>query len=249
MKNAGIFLLSLTMAVGLGGCDIRDKIPLTPKDALRLADPFGAATREEQVSDKDGDTFVFIVESKREGSWSGADMAIRRQYKNLCPDGQRPNILERSPKLLSDSAAARNVSHPAGTTYRLLIHCPAQPYEELDFEPGISRRDAEMLIQTELMGGEWREGRHALVLSLPVSEWTRKYEWMNEMIGMQVSGQLRLCSGGVIIRRVLIGNYAQGHQPRPASEKDDRPEFVFGLLSDCADGVNPEAFETPEKSP
>ena len=212
MKNAGIFLLSLTMAVGLGGCDLRDKIPLTPKDALRLADPFGAATREKQASDEDGETFVFIVESKREGSWSGADMAIRRQHKTMCPDGQRPNILERSPKLLSDSAAARNVSHPAGTTYRLGIHCPA--------------RDAEMLIQSELMGGEWREGRRAYAASLPVSEWTRKYDWMNQMIGLEVSLQLRMCSGGVIVRRVLIGNYAQGHQPRQVSDKDDRTEFV-----------------------
>lgn len=249
MKNAGIFLLSLTMAVGLGGCDLRDKIPLTPKDALRLADPFGAATREKQASDEDGETFVFIVKSKREGSWSGADMAIRRQHKTMCPDGQRPNILERSPKLLSDSAAARNVSHPAGTTYRLVIHCPAQPYEELDFEPGISRRDAEMLIQSELMGGEWREGRRAYAASLPVSEWTRKYDWMNQMIGLEVSLQLRMCSGGVIVRRVLIGNYAQGHQPRQVSDKDDRTEFVFGLLTDCVDGLNPDAFVTQETSP
>ena len=224
--------VALAALVVLSGCDLRDKIPLTPEDALRLADPFGAATRTLVSSDESGDTFEVLVESRRTGSWASADLAIRRQLSELCPDGQRPNILERSPKLLSDSIAARNVDHPAETSYRLKYLCPAQPYEELTFAPGTTRREAEAQVFAELVGGEWMPGRRAIAMSLPVSKWVKKYEWMNQIIGLEVSRQLPLCPDGVIVRRVLIGNYAPGEQPK--NKADDRTEFVFGFLSDCS---------------
>lgn len=227
----------------LAGCD---KVPLTPKDALRMADPFGAATRELQSSEKGGDTYVYLVESRREGDWAGADLAIYRQHNGLCPEGQRPEIKERSPGLLSDSVAARHVSHPAGTTFRLVVLCPAQPYEEITFASGTSRRDAEKQVFEDLVKGEWQPGRLVFATSLPVTQWMQKYEWMNEVIGREVSRQLPLCSGGVIVRRVVIGNYAEGHQPGGA--EDNRGEFVFGLLSDCADGLDPEIVAEWEAS-
>ncbi|HEY9142771.1 MAG TPA: hypothetical protein VIM90_01920 [Arenimonas sp.] len=225
------FITALALLVLLSGCDLRDKIPLTPEDARRLADPFGAATRERVPGDEPGDTYEVLVESRRKGSWASAELAIRRQLSGLCPDGQRPAILERSPALLSDSIAARNVDHPKGTSYRLKYLCPAQPYEELTFAPGTSRRDAEGQVFAELTGEEWPPGRRAIATSLPVSKWVKKYEWMNEIIGMEVSRQLPLCPDGVIVRRVLIGNYAPGDPPQRGS--DDRTEFVFGFLSDC----------------
>lgn len=219
------------MAAILTGCDIADRIPLTPEDALRMADKFGPATRTRVSSDESGVTYEVLVESRRKGSWASADLAIRRQFTQLCPDGQRPTVLERSPELLSDSVAARNVDHPEGTTYRLAYLCLAQPYEEITFAPGTQRREAEYQVFTSLAGKDWPGGRHAIARSLPTSKWLRKYEWMNEMIGLEVSRLLPHCPHGVIIRRVLIGNYAQGHQPEGAPE--DRPEFVFGMLSDC----------------
>lgn len=227
------------LAVVLSGCDLRERIPLTPKDVLRMADPFGVATRERLSSDENGDTYVYLVESKRGGSWSAAEMAIYRHHNGLCPEGQRPSIQARSPELLSQSPAARNVSHPAGTTYRLVVLCPAQPYDEVDFEPGISRRDAEKQIFDALTGGVHRPGRYTHAVSLPTSPWNQKYEWMNGMIGLEVSRQLPVCPEGVVVRRVLIGNYAEGHQP--GKEADERPEFVFGLLTECAGGPGPDA--------
>ena len=163
MSPSGSIPIGIALAVLLSACDIADKIPLTPKEALRAADTFGTAVRERLDATDAGTTYRTTMESRRPASWIEAKRAISRQIPHRCPEGQRPDSIVHDPEVDFSTSDDQTREYPAGTVFTLTVQCPGRPHFEFDLAPGTSQEQATEELYKRLLASGLKEGSRPVV--------------------------------------------------------------------------------------
>lgn len=244
MKIAGIFLLSLTMAVGLSGCDIAKSAAETT-DRLDQAHRFGEASRELDASDPEGRSFFLRAESRSEATWADA-MALFFADNQTCPEGANFSITGMSPnqeELAKDPAA---VAYPAGTVFELRAQCEIAFPQEIVIEPAITQEEAFKRLRLELSGdGPFDPTRHHMT-SVSFGEPNPKYSALHKALGYMLARGNRECgSAGVQFRKIVVLAPDTPESRTPATGK----AYVgaeYGCVGPSSEG--PEA-PSPEHGP
>lgn len=231
MKKPAVFLLSLSLAALLGGCDI-GKIPLTPKDAIRAASPFSAATRKQLVSGPDGTTYELMVESRRAATWSEATGAFYGDFRSFCPNGRHRRLISESPAGFLTSNKAGLAKHPAGTTFRLVIACPGKPDYEFSLPASLDPAAAEERVRFELTGQTGHLPPGSLVVPLFTSV-ERRYSDVAMVLGTFAADHMENCPAGVEIRRIALGVYPEPDTEEARREQEGRTRALLDMLIDC----------------
>ena len=229
----------LVMAAMLGGCDVADKLPLTPRDAASLAQKFGTPTRSElSGNDTEGRTYELMVESQREASWREADYALWRGLRVTCPDGRRGTTISSSPAERTDAEQTR--MHPPGTVFRRVITCPPPPDFEFALAEGLGREDVHWLFHERLNEGNEGFPRDPVVQPVRFGRAQPKYLAIEQALGKATLQWMEKCDGGASFSRVAVGIFP----PLPAdSELRYRPADAYiGFIVDCSKSE-------PEESP
>tara|TARA_R110002020_G_scaffold37705_3_gene113665 strand:+ start:2862 stop:3629 length:768 start_codon:yes stop_codon:yes gene_type:complete len=220
----------LAVAAMLGGCDVADKIPLTPGEAARLAQKFGTPTRSElSGNDTEGRTYELMVESRREASWRDADFALWHAFRVTCPDGRRGTTISTSP---ADRAVADQTRmHPPGTVFRRVITCPPPPDFEFTLAEGLDRDDVHWLFHERLNEGNEGFPRDPVVQPVRFRPAQPKYQAIEQALGKSTLEWMEKCEGGASFSRVAVGIFP----PLPAnSELRYRPADAYiGFIVDC----------------
>lgn len=235
MKTAGFFLLSLTMAVVLSGCDIADKVPLTPRDALRAADSMGTPSREKLDDVAAGTHFRLTVQARRAGSWQQAERAFARAWRHDCEDGQMPELLEHSPAYDRHSQETMTREHPAGTVFTRHLRCPGLPSYAFEFDRELTVEEANALMAARKPRREVTGGSVLMILPFHASELTPLHEQIRRFMGALLHSQFDRCPTGVVFRDVSLGM-----QPAAAGPGMNGPIAYLAFVSACAeDDTNP----------
>lgn len=230
MKSAGIFLLSLTMAVVLTGCDVADKIPLTPHDVAKLAGKFGVPTREElSGNDTEGRTYELMVESQREANWREADFALWRGLRVTCPDGRRGTTISSSPAERTDAEQTR--MHPPGTVFRRVITCPPPPEFEFRLAEGLSREEINWIFHERLNADNIGFPRDPVVLPVLYAAGRPKYQAIEQTLGKVSLQWAEKCGGNLNFTKLAVAVLPD----RPAGAEPDfrRADAYIGFIVDC----------------
>lgn len=241
MKRARIVTgLALAAAALLGGgCDI-GKIPLTPQDAIRAASPFSAATRKQLVSGPDGTTYELLVESRRAATWSEATGAFYSEFRSFCPNGRHRRMVSESPAGFLTSNEAGMATHPAGTTFRLVIACPGKPDYEFALPASLDQAAAEERVRFELTGQTGPLPRGSLVVPLFTSV-ERRYSDVAMVLGTFASGQMEDCPAGVEIRRIALGVYPEPESEDARRELRGQTRALLGMVIGCREAAPADA--------
>lgn len=233
MKRAASIAAALALVFALSGCEIADKIPLTPKEALRAADTFGTAVRERLDVAEQGTTYRTTIESRRPASWLDANRAISRQIPNRCPEGQRPDSVVQDPVVDFSTSDDQTRMHPAGTVFTLTVKCPGRPHFEFDLAPGTTEEQATDELYRRLRASGFKEGSQPVVYPVLSWEHSPKYEQVERLVGSFAYSRALDCPEGVVTRSLTIGNLA------PGTAKDEfGPTAYIGLITECV-GARP----------
>ena len=219
------------MAVVLTGCDIADKIPLTPADAAQLAGKFDAPTRSElSGNDTEGRTYELRVESRREASWRDADFALWHGLRVSCPDGRRGTTISTSPA--DTSAADQARMHPPGTMFRRVITCPPPRDYEFALADGLEKDDVHWLFHERLNDGNEGYPRDPVLLPVRFRPDLPKHQAIEQAMGQATLEWMEKCEGGAGFSRLAVGIFP----PLPAdSELRYRPADAYiGFIVDCS---------------
>ena len=243
MKSAGIFLLSLTMAVVLSGCDIADKIPLTPRDAADAARPFGTPTREKLEETEEGTRYRWTLESRRPATWGQAESTIRRLRDNRCPDGQVAVDLDYQPALDRTSAASYTHEYPAGTLFIMEQRCPAPPTYQFTFDTQLDSVEAARLVDRRIQ--ERAGGRLVSVAVIPLHLTPEMplFEHVRLTLAAFAQGQAERCPEAFRFSYMSLGV-----QPSP-DDDEQTPDAYLGFIVDCVDGAKSAPWPVPEATP
>lgn len=233
MRRARVCIgLPLAAAALLGGgCDI-GKIPLTPQDAIRAASGFSAATRKQLVSGPDGTTYELMVESRRAATWNEAIGAFYSEFRSFCPNGRHRRMLSESPAGSLTSNEAGLATHPAGTTFRLVIACPGKPDYEFALPASLDQAAAEERVRFELTGQTGHLPPGSLVVPLFTSV-ERRYSDVAMVLGTFAAGHMEDCPAGVEIRRIALGVYPEPDTEEARREQRGQTRALLGMLIDC----------------
>jgi hypothetical protein len=219
---------SLLAVALLSGCDILEKIPLTPKEAVRAMGKFGLATRERVEESPDGTIFRLTVESRRPATWLEADRAMWTDLRTSCPEGQLHEDVATQPE---DTRIARSgmKQYPAGTLFVRTVRCaPRLPFE-FDIAADVSDDDAHDAMYQKL-AGDGADGTRQLMLSwLYVDAFRPRYQQMQDTLGLLVHMRMADCPNGVAIRNLTLGVKA----PAPGKAGDPRLDALFGFTTEC----------------
>lgn len=230
MKKRGIFLLSLTMAALLGGCD--------PARDAALAYPaslFGETTREADPTDPEGRSFILRTTSKVEATW-GQAMGAFSAANAYCADGASFTIDLLTPaddELARDPAATK---YPAGTVFEQRIRCLIPFPQERVVEPGMSDEEAFDRIKSELAdGGAFDPDRHQ-VTRASFNDRNPKYSAIHKALGYMLANGDRSCRGaGVQFRKLIVDS-----RPTPQGEGLNASDAFVGTEYACLDGLPPD---------
>ena len=203
MKTAGFFLLSLTMAVILSGCEIAKSAAETA-NRLDRAHQFGEATREPDASDPEGRSFILRAESKAKATWVDA-MALFFADNQTCPEGANFSIhgmLPNQEELAKDPAG---VVYPAGTVFELRAQCEVAFPHEIAIDPAITQDEAFDRLRLELSGaGPFDPSRHHMT-SVSFGELNPKYSALHKALGYMLARGNRECEPtGVQFRKIVV---------------------------------------------
>lgn len=229
MRTGAGILLSLSSALLLAGCDVIEKIPLTPTDALEAGDLFGLTTRELVEETPEGKVYRLMVESRRPASWSQAGFFMMKQLRDNCPDGEPYTTLSTEPAR-GASMEELNRKLPAGTTFIHTVRCEPKPYYEFEFERRLPHRDAYGAMVRRLSdAAPGTKGRMYVQPILP-SEQSSKYEQLEKAFGVMVVYQMAECPAGVVLTHPQLGMFPLSD---PAREWHD-PAGYLGFVYECA---------------
>lgn len=230
MNKRGIFLLSLTMAALLGGCDLaRDAAHAYP---ARL---FGETTREADPTDPEGRSFILRTTSKAEATWGQAMTALSMR-SFYCADGASFTIDLMTPaddELARDPAAKK---YPAGTLFEQRIRCLVPFPQERVVEPGMSDDEALDRIKSELAdGGAFDPDRHQ-VTRARFNNRNPKYSAVHKALGYMLANGSRYCRGsGVQFSQVIVDS-----RPTPQGQGLNASDAFVGTELACVDGLPPD---------
>lgn len=240
MKSAGIFLLSLTMAVVLSGCDIADRIPLTPRDAAEAARPFGTPTREKLEETEEGTRYRWTLESRRPATWSQALSTIRRTRENRCPDGQFADDLDFKPALDKSTTASYTHEYPAGTLFIMEQRCPAPPSYQFTFDKQLDTAEATRLVEQRIQ--ERAGGRRVSTVVIPFHAKPEMplFEQVRMTLAAFAQGQAETCPDAFRFSYMSLGV-----QPSP-DDDEQTPDAYLGFITDCLDGAKSAPWPVPE---
>lgn len=222
-----------------GGCDI-GKIPLTPQDAIRAASGFSTATRKQLVSGPDGTTYELMVESRRAATWNEAIGAFYSEFRSFCPNGRHRRMVSESPAGSLTSNEAGLATHPAGTTFRLVIACPGKPDYEFALPASLDQAAAEERVRFELTGQTGHLPRGSLVVPLFTSV-ERRYSDVAMVLGTFASVQMEDCPAGVEIRRIALGVYPEPESEDARRELRGQARALLGMVIGCREAAPADA--------
>lgn len=205
IQRAVVLGAATSAALLFSGCDIADKIPLTPEDAVRAADKMGTPTREAGPDTEDGRQYRYSVTARRPASWVNARRAIWREFPNLCPDGQHRTLISSEPAIDPTSSDDQTPEHPAGTVFVETVHCPGRPGFAFEFDAPLSHEEATDFMYDRLFATGIQEGSRHMVMPLSSSEFSPTFKQVENMIGAFVYGQVKDCPQGVVLRDVMLG--------------------------------------------
>ena len=230
------------MAVVLTGCDIADKIPLTPRDAAEAARPFGTPAKEKLGEAHEGTLYRLTVEARRPVTWRQALFTIRRSRVNLCPDGQIADDVGYEPALDKTSNASYIHEHPAGTLFIMEQRCPAPPSYQFTFDKRLDPIEATRLVERRIQ--ERAGGRLVSTAVIPfhVTPEVPLFEHVRVTLAAFAQGQAESCPDAFRFSYVSLGV-----QPSP-DDDGQTPDAYLGFITDCVDGAESAPWPEPEES-
>lgn len=237
MKTATRFLLTLSALGLLAGCDVIDRIPLTPAEAVKAADRFGVTTRQLVEETPEGKVYRLMVQSRHPASWSQADFAMWKELQHSCPDGEPHTTVSTEPQM-GESIEERNSQLPAGTHFVRIVRCDPKPHYEFEFETRLPYGDAYGLMMRRLSQATPSTNGQRYVLPIMYSENFPKYEQVRRALGEFLLDQMSKCPAGVVLTHPALGML-------PPPDTDQRwvePAGFIGFVYECA--VTPEAVGT-----
>lgn len=217
----------------LSGCDIADKIPLTPREALRAADKFGTATREKVEETEEGTIYRVMVESRRPATWIDARRPIWRDLGSECPDGQHAQGLSAEP-LNRGSAEDATRIHPAGTVFVRTLRCAPQPDFEFVLGDAITQDEAQNLMYQRLSEFPPTDSGQAMVMPLFFSKNHPKYPQVQQTLGIFIYSRIDSCPTGVAVRNLMLGTITGQTEAAMAND----PNGYLGFITECV-GAKP----------
>ncbi|KFL37314.1 hypothetical protein [Arenimonas donghaensis] len=231
MKRAGNIPAALALAAALSGCEIADKIPLTPRQATEAAKPVGTPSKEKLEDTDEGTLYRWTVEAQHSATWGHALTAIRRQREVRCPDGQYPLDLDYTPELDKTSQESFSEKHPPGTLFVLKQRCPAPPDYQFTFDSRLSPAEAGKLIDRRLQERAGGPLVSTVVLSLHVSPDFPLFEHVRLMLSTFAQSQAATCPDAFRFSYLTLGV-----QPGP-DDDEQSPDAYLGFIADCVDGA------------
>lgn len=203
MKNVAFFLLSLTMAVILSGCDIAKEAAETA-ERMDRAHQFGETTRVLDPANPDGLSFILRTKSKSEATWVDA-MALFFADNQTCPEGANFSILGMSPNQEDLAKDPSGVVYPANTVFELQAECEIAFPQEIVLEPGMAQEDAFDRVRRELAGdGQFDPSRHFMT-RVSYGELNPKYSALHKALGYMLARGNRKCgTAGVHFQKIVV---------------------------------------------
>jgi hypothetical protein len=240
LRIAACVLLSLSGASFLAGCDVIEKIPLTPADVIKAADQFGLTTRELVDETPEGKVYRLMVESRRPANWAQADFAMFKQLRHSCPDGE-PHVTLSSEPATDDSHEDIMRQLPAGTLFVRTVRCHPRPPFEFEFDGRLSHPEALAVMKNRLSGAEpWQAARFVVQ---PIHSFgpMPKYEQVETLLGMSAMNHMFACPAGVLFSHLQLGMF----RPSDAATHRDEAAGYFGFVLECA----PDPVATASSAP
>lgn len=243
MKSAGIFLLSLTMAVVLTGCDTSGNAA-EPADRIDEAPQFGEVSRQADPTDPEGRSFILRVRSNAEANWFDATRVIARadQY---CEGGADYTEQVRNPAFdpMKESPEAATI-HPAGTTFEQRIRCKVEYPHEIRLATNVTPDQAMTRMARELSGTDRLDPLQFMAMAVTFNDSYPKYAAVNKALGRILTRGQQMCRWkGVAFPQTLLMS-----MPTPMSSPgpEDRmfangSRAYVGVEFSCLDGLPPEA--------
>lgn len=220
----------------LSGCD---KVPLTPRDAIEAAKPFGTPVKEKVGESEEGELFRWTVEARRQATWSQAFGVIHRQLRR-CPDGQIPEDVEYSPQLDRGSPEDYTREYPAGTHFIVVRRCPAPPDFQFTFDRPLTHEEAQELMRERLLERAGGPLVMPIVIPMHATESVPLHETVRISMASFSHSQASQCPEAFRFSYLSLGV-----QPQPARD-DETPDAYLAFLMDCADGLKSDPWP-PEK--
>lgn len=234
MRSAGLFLLSLAVAVMLSGCEIAETAAGTAK-RLDQAHQFGEVRREADSSDPKGQRFSIKVQAKEEASWYDA-MRVMGEAGVYCEKSNSFGASGFEPNFdpMNEPVDAPRM-HPAGTVFEQRILCGVDYPQEVVLPSGTTQQEGIERLRAELAGnGEFDPARHFAVAA-SFNDRHPKYSAIAKAVGELHARGHRYCRGqGVAFPRLLVLSL-----PTPAPEQGvflNRSEAFVGAEYACMDG-------------
>lgn len=211
----------------LAGCDAIEKIPLTPREAARMARPFEPATRTPvEREGTQGQVWELAVVSRREASWRDADRALWSGLRHSCPDGQPATTLDSEPAESTEREI--DAVHPEGTVFRRRVLCPPPAEFEMALPAGTTQAQAAVIFGQRFNEGNEGFPREPTVIPLRFSRFVAPYQALADALGRASLRKYRECPQGIQVERMLLGMLP------PAAQDEDRPaDGYVGLLASC----------------
>jgi len=227
LRHARPLALTLLAVALLPGCDILEKVPLTPQEAMRAAGKFGLATRERIEETPDGTIYRLMVESRRPANWFEADRAMWTDLKHSCPNGELHEALATEPND-TRTTGGDLTPQPAGTLFVRTVRCtPKLPFE-FELAAGVSDDEAHSNMYRALTTGQ-SDTSQPMLTWLFAGDFHPRYQQMQTTLALVVHMRLADCPDGVAIR-----NLALGVKPSTSDEPDEpRREALFGFTTEC----------------
>lgn len=224
MKHARHLLLSFIAIASLPGCDILDKVPLTPKDAMDAGGRFSLATRELVEETPDGDVYRLTVESRHPAAWFQADRAMWSDLRHSCPEGEHFEDLSKAPSGRPDAV------QPAGTVFVRTIRCVSRPFYAFEFDRPVDFNEAYSQLHSRLAKSGLSEASDVRVIPIHDAKLRPRFQQVEDAVGAAVFRHLADCPSGVTLRSTSLGMI-----PKPEGQGDDSgTQAYLGFIVECA---------------
>lgn len=228
MRSTSQLLLTLAAVACLSGCDILDKIPLTPKEAMDAAGRFSLATRELVEETPKGDVYRLKVESRHPAAWYQADQAMWADLRHSCPEGEHHEFISQEPDSRPDAL------QPAGTVFVRTVRCISRPFYSFEFDGLVDHNQAQSQLYGKLAKSGLSDTSDIRVIPIHGSGFGPRFQQVEDAVGSAVFSQLADCPSGVTLRGASLGNV-----PRPEGDADadadaDGEIAYLGLIVECA---------------
>ncbi|GAB2504081.1 hypothetical protein [Arenimonas alkanexedens] len=227
MNHANRFGFLLLAAALVSGCDILEKIPLTPADARRAAGKFGLATREKLEETPEGSVYRLSVKASKAASWLEADAAMWTDLKHTCPQGQLHENLSAEPDGLHTGAQLK--PQPAGTLFVRTVRCAPKLAFEFDIAAGVAEDVAYQEMYESLVSTGTEGSRKPMVTMLYANRFAPRYQQIQSKLGAMLHMRLADCPEGVAIRNLTLGVMP----PPPDASNQPRVDVLLGFTTEC----------------